>query len=74
MNHPIKLSSCLESVDSQEGRQRVADFLESQPFPHYRPVMDRPGLLARIDGEGCVTVGRFVKRQFQPVKPETERR
>ena len=67
------LSECLESVDSPEGRQRLADFLESQPFPHYQPHPGRPGLLVRIDENGCRTLGRFVKRQFQPVSPNTKR-
>lgn len=68
------LSACLESVDSPEGRQRVAAFLESRPFPHYQPHPDRPGLLVRIDANGSRTVGRFVKRQFQPVNEKTKRR
>jgi hypothetical protein len=61
------LSACLESVDSPEGRQRVADLLESGPFPHYQAHPDRPGLLVRIDANGDRTVGRFVNRQFQSV-------
>jgi len=68
------LSACLESVDSPEGRQRVANFLESRPFPHYQPHPDRPGLLVRVDADGSRTVGRFVKRQFQPVALNTKRR
>jgi ParD-like antitoxin of type II bacterial toxin-antitoxin system len=67
------LSACLESVDSPEGRQRVADFLESQPFPHYDAHPDRPGLLVRIDADGRKTVGRFVNRQFRPVKGNAKR-
>src|SRR5579859_6946286 len=39
------LSECLESVDSPQGRQRAAAFLQSQPFPHYEPHPDHPGLL-----------------------------
>jgi len=62
------LSACLESVDSPQGRQRVADFLESRPFPHYQPHPDRPGLLVRVDADGSRVVGRFVKRRFQPIK------
>jgi hypothetical protein len=62
------LSKCLESVDSPAGRKRVAAYLESQPFPHYRPHPDKPGLLERIDEEGSRTVGRFVNRQFKPVR------
>ena len=62
------LSACLESVDSQQGRRLVADFLESRPFPHYQPHPDRPGLLVRVDADGSRMVGRFVKRRFQPIK------
>ena len=68
------LSACLESVDSPEGRQRVADLLESGPFPHYQAHPDRPGLLVRIDANGSRTVGRFVRRQFQPIRARTARR
>lgn len=67
------LSACLQSVDSPEGRRRVADLLASGPFPHYRPDPDRPGFLVRIDANGSRTVGRFVRRQFQPVHTRTAR-
>src|ERR1700722_13945829 len=46
------ISECLESVDSPVGRERVANFLDSGPFPHYQPHPDRPGLLVRIDADG----------------------
>ena len=62
------LSECLESVDSDAGRQRVASFLESQPFPHYQPHPDRPSTVVRVDADGQRTVGRFVNRQFRPVR------
>lgn len=60
------LSALLDSVDSPEGRGRVAAFLETQPFPHYEPAPDAPGLLVRIEADGRRTLGRFVQRQFQP--------
>ena len=62
------LSECLESVDSPQGRQRVADFLKSQPFPHYEAHPDQPGLLIRTDANGQRTLGRFVNRKFRPSK------
>jgi hypothetical protein len=68
------LSACLRSVDSPEGRQRLADWLESGPFPHYQAHPDRPGLLLRIEANGNRTVGRFVNRQFQPINAKTKRR
>jgi hypothetical protein len=61
------LSECLRSVDSPEGRQRVADHLKSRPYPHYESA-DSPGLLVRVESNGKRTVGRFINREFQPVK------
>jgi hypothetical protein len=58
------LSACLESIDSPEGRKRVADYLERQPFPHYEAAPDAPGLLVRIEADGTRTVGRFINRKF----------
>jgi hypothetical protein len=62
------LSALLETVDSPEGRRRVAEHLQSRPFPHYEPA-DQPGLVIRITADGKRTVGRFVNRHFQTVKP-----
>lgn len=61
------LSACLATVDSQAGRRRVVDHLQSLPFPHYEPA-DKPGLLVRISADGKRAVGRFVNRQFQVLK------
>ncbi len=58
------LSACLESVDSAEGRRRVAEYLETQPFPHYEPAPDASGMLVRIEADGSRTIGRFVQRKF----------
>ena len=63
------LSECLEAVDSPKGRQRVAAVLQTQPFPHYEPHPKQRGLLVRIDANGKRTIGRFVNREFQKVKP-----
>lgn len=59
------LSECLESVNSREGRRRVVEHLDNQPFPHYEPAPDAPGMLVRIEADGKRSVGRFVNRQFQ---------
>lgn len=59
------LAACLASVDSPEGRRRVVEYLETQPFPRYEPAPGRPGMLVRIDDDGTRTVGRFVDRRFQ---------
>ncbi len=61
------LSECLNSVDSPEGRQRVAEHLNQLPYPHYEPA-NSPGLLVRIEANGKRMIGRFVNREFQVVK------
>ncbi len=67
------LSECLKSVDSPAGRRRVTEFLQGQPYPHYEPHPDQPGVLIRIEANGKRAVGRFVNRQFQPVKVKAAR-
>ena len=62
------LSESLRSVDSAEGRNRVAAWLQAQPFPHYEPHPEKAGLLLRIDEDGTRSVGRFVNRRFTPVR------
>lgn len=66
--NPRPLSECLKSVDTPEGRQRVAAYLDSQPFPHFRPYPGKPRLLERIEEDGTRTIGRFVNRKFEPVR------
>ena len=61
------LSACFETVDSPEGRQRVAEYLRTRPFPHYEAAAGHPGFLVRIDSDGSRTVGRFVNRRFEPI-------
>lgn len=63
------LSARLESVDSPSGRQRVAKYLQTRPYPHYEPASS-PGLLVQIQADGTRITGRFVNRQFQPVKAQ----
>ena len=61
------LSECLRIVDSPEGRRRVAEHLETLPYPHYQQ-SDTPGLLVRITADGKRSIGRFVNRRFAIVK------
>jgi hypothetical protein len=68
------LSACLDAVDSPTGRQRVAEFLKTQPFPHYEPALGTPGLLVRTDADGRQTLGRFVRREFRAVRTKPSRR
>lgn len=58
------LSACLQSVDSPQGRRRLADRLKSLPYPHYEAAPG--GLLVRIEASGKRTTGRFVNRKFRP--------
>jgi ParD-like antitoxin of type II bacterial toxin-antitoxin system len=67
------LSACLKSADSSAGRHHVAEFLQSQPYPHYRSHPKQAGVLVRIEANGKRTVGRFVNRHFQPVKVKAAR-
>jgi hypothetical protein len=59
-----RLDECLDSVDTPEGRQRLAEYLQSTPYPHYEAAPGEPGFLVRIQEDGSRTVGRFVNRQF----------
>ena len=74
MSQPVKLSACLDSVDSPAGRRRVAQCLQTQPYPHYEPAPGAPGLLVRLEANGQRTVGRFINRKFKAVKPKPARR
>lgn len=63
------LSELLASVDATEGRRRVAEYLASQPFPHYAPApanlaLGRKGLLLRTEENGEQIVGRFIGGKF----------
>ena len=68
------LSDCLESVDSAAGRQRVFEHLQTRPYPHYEAASGTPGWLVRIEASGKRTVGRFVNRQFQPIKHSAKKK
>jgi hypothetical protein len=62
------LSKRLASVDTPAGRARVAAYLETRPFPHFKSRDGRPELLVRIDEDGTETIGRFVNRVFVAVE------
>lgn len=63
-----RLTERLDSViDTPEGRQRVAEYLQSTPFPHFEAAPGRPGTLIMIQEDGTRTVGRFVNRKFTAV-------
>jgi hypothetical protein len=58
----------LDDVDTPAGRQRVKDYLESGPYPRFTAYPDGGQLLIREDADGKKTVGRFLNREFVPVK------
>ncbi|HEY5677124.1 MAG TPA: hypothetical protein VIR81_10070 [Myxococcales bacterium] len=62
------LSACLTEVDTPPGRDRVKAFLDTRPYPHFEPAPGRPGLIVKTDEDGTRTVGRFVNREFKPVR------
>ena len=64
------LSEALASVETPEGRRRIAEVLANRPYPHYRQYSGQPGLLVRIDESGTETVGRFVNRVFVAVEAD----
>jgi hypothetical protein len=64
----LSISECLSAVDSENGRQRVRDYLNSRPFPHYEAAPGKVGFLIRVSEDGTRTIGRFVGREFQPVQ------
>src|SRR5437762_655232 len=51
----VPLSESLATVDTENGRRRVASHLQSQPFPHYEQAPDDPKLLIRIETDGTRT-------------------
>jgi hypothetical protein len=61
------LFDSLVSAGTEEGRARVAAYLETRPFPHFESFKGQRGLLVRIDEDGTRTVGRFINREFTPV-------
>ena len=62
-----KLSVLLATVDSEAGRARLEAYLETLPFPHFRGVPGKEGLLEKIDADGTRTVGRFLGRKWKVV-------
>ena len=58
------LSEAVAQADSDEGRERVKQYLSRRPFPHFEACPDEPGVVMKTDEDGTRTRGRFVKREF----------
>ncbi len=67
------LSAAIATAGTPDGNKRVADFLQTQPFPHYEPDPNNAGFLVRIEDDGTRTRGRFVQRRFVPAKSARKR-
>jgi hypothetical protein len=67
------ISECLEMVDTPEGRKRLKEHLASKPFPHFEPDPRRKRVYIRIDADGARTSGRFVGREFRPIRSRAAR-
>jgi hypothetical protein len=52
----------------------VFEHLRTRPYPHYEAASGAPGWLVRIEASGKRTVGRFVNRQFQPIKHSAKKK
>lgn len=65
------LSNCLSDVDSPAGHERVSQYLQTAPFPHYE---HEDGHLVCISADGTRTRGRFVNRKFEPAIPTRRKR
>lgn len=61
------LSQLLSEVETTKGRRKLESTLNKRPYPHYKPVPDRPDLICRIEEDGTETVGRFVGREFKAI-------
>src|SRR5204863_7254919 len=69
------LSECIREIGTEAGRRRLADYLATEPFPHYEAAPgSRRGLLVRVDADGTRTLGRFVKRRFVAVQQRSRRK
>jgi hypothetical protein len=65
---PPKLSEVMASIGTPAGRARLQAVLDAKPFPHFRAVPGDRTLMERIDEDGTHTIGRFIQREFIPVK------
>ena len=65
--YPVFRAAVWSTISLAKTHPVLLEHLKTLPYPHYAPA-DAPGLLIRTTADGKRTVGRFVKRNFQPVK------
>jgi len=63
-NSARPLSGLVGTLETIEGRERLQEYLESTPYPHFEPYPEDESLLIRTEENGERTVGRFVDRHF----------
>lgn len=68
----LSLSHIIKTVNAPEGRQRLANYLESKPFPRFVAHPDSARLYIREDADGTRTAGRMVGREFVPLEAKAE--
>lgn len=64
---PLSIDDLLATVDSDLGRQRVRQHLQTQPYPQYEPIAENPRHFVRVEEDGTRTLGRFVGMRFTPL-------
>lgn len=60
----------LDGVDSDEGRSRLAHYLQALPYPHYETDPTNRDLVVRIEENGSRVVGHFVDENFVAINDE----
>ncbi len=62
------LAQVIADADSPEGRARFAALVHSKGVPLYRSAPDEPGVFIETSPDRTERRGRFVNRQFQPLR------
>ncbi|MBN8603607.1 MAG: hypothetical protein J0M26_21500 [Planctomycetes bacterium] len=60
----------LDASDSAKGRERLARYLEAQPYPHYESDPSNRDLVIRVEENGTRVSGHFVNKNFVVVNDE----
>jgi hypothetical protein len=62
-----KLSELMAAINTDVGRQRLRDHLNSLPFPHYEADPEEANVFFEIQADGTRIRGRFFGREFRAV-------
>lgn len=63
----LPLSEIIETMNKPAGRKRLADYLNSLPFPRFSPHPKLAGTFVREAANGEKIIGRFKRGVFQPI-------